>query len=84
MALSNTGGAGRGSNDGDIIGSVIAHGKKAYWSRARSHHYHCTLEKGPRLSSCLKSMGFTCLLGVLLQKYSCFQAPRHVSGDEIR
>lgn len=28
MALSNTGGAGRGSNDGDIIGSVILHGKK--------------------------------------------------------
>ena len=52
MALSNTGGAGRGSNDGDIIGSVIAHGKKAYWTRARSHHYHCTLEKGPNLSSC--------------------------------
>lgn len=26
-------GAGRGSNDGDIIGSVIAHGKKPYWAR---------------------------------------------------
>jgi len=46
MALSNTGGAGRGGNDGDIIGSVIAHGKKPYWTRARSHHYHCTLDKG--------------------------------------
>jgi ADP-ribosylglycohydrolase len=46
MALSNTGGAGRGGNDGDIIGSVIAHGKKPYWARGRAHHYHCTLEKG--------------------------------------
>lgn len=46
MALSNTGGAGRGSNDGDIIGTVIAHGKKDYWSRAKSYHYHCTLDKG--------------------------------------
>lgn len=46
MALSNTGGAGRGGFDGDIIGTVIAHGKKGYWSRSPSHHYHCTLDKG--------------------------------------
>eukprot|EP00931_Biecheleriopsis_adriatica_P020389 TRINITY_DN13641_c0_g1_i1.p1 TRINITY_DN13641_c0_g1~~TRINITY_DN13641_c0_g1_i1.p1 ORF type:complete len:304 (+),score=46.31 TRINITY_DN13641_c0_g1_i1:79-912(+) len=46
MALSNTGGAGRGTNDGDIIGSVIAHGKKPYWARGRAHHYHCTLDPG--------------------------------------
>jgi len=46
MALSNTGGAGRGGNDGDIIGKVIAHGKKPYWARSRSYHYHCTLDKG--------------------------------------
>lgn len=46
MALSNTGGAGRGGYDGDIVGSVIAHGKKDYWARSRSFHYHCTLDKG--------------------------------------
>ncbi|KAK3254376.1 hypothetical protein CYMTET_36408 [Cymbomonas tetramitiformis] len=46
MNLSNTGGAGRGSCDGDIIGSVINHGKKKYWERGRSCHYHCTLEAG--------------------------------------
>jgi len=46
MALSNTGGAGRGGFDGDIIGTVLAHGKKHFWERARSHHYHCTLDKG--------------------------------------
>jgi hypothetical protein len=28
MNLSNTGGAGRGSDKGDIVGSVILHGKK--------------------------------------------------------
>eukprot|EP00931_Biecheleriopsis_adriatica_P101727 TRINITY_DN76808_c0_g1_i1.p1 TRINITY_DN76808_c0_g1~~TRINITY_DN76808_c0_g1_i1.p1 ORF type:complete len:382 (+),score=77.25 TRINITY_DN76808_c0_g1_i1:50-1147(+) len=46
MALSSTGGAGRGSNDGDIIGSVINHGKKKYWERGGANHYHCTLEPG--------------------------------------
>ena len=33
MNLSNTGGAGRGSDQGDIIGDVILHGKKKYWGR---------------------------------------------------
>lgn len=46
MALSNTGGAGRGSNDGDVIGSVINHGKKKYWERGAGNHYHCTLAPG--------------------------------------
>lgn len=46
MNLSNTGGAGRGGYDGDIIGSVICHGKKRYWERGRSCHYHCTLQAG--------------------------------------
>lgn len=46
MNLSNTGGAGRGGNDGDIIGSVINHGKKKHWERGVSRHYHCTLQAG--------------------------------------
>lgn len=46
MALSNTGGAGRGSSDGDIIGTVINHGKKKYWQRGAGYHYHYTLEPG--------------------------------------
>ena len=47
MALSSTGGAGRGgTSDGDIIGSVINHGKKQYWERGGGYHYHCTLQKG--------------------------------------
>ena len=46
MALSNTGGAGRGSNDGDIIGTVINHGKKKYWARGGNFHYHHGLRPG--------------------------------------
>lgn len=46
MNLSNTGGAGRGGFDGDIIGSVINHGKKKYWEPGVSCHYHCTLQAG--------------------------------------
>lgn len=46
MALSNTGGAGRGGNQGDIIGDVINHGKKKYWERGAGYHYHCSLEPG--------------------------------------
>jgi len=46
MNLSNTGGAGRGGADGDIVGTVINHGKKKYWERGVSCHYHCTLQAG--------------------------------------
>lgn len=46
MNKSNTGGAGRGGFQGSIIGDVICHGKKPYWSPSKSHHYHCTLQKG--------------------------------------
>jgi len=46
MNLSNTGGGGRGSDSGDIIGKVINHDKKKYWTRSGSYHYHCTLAKG--------------------------------------
>lgn len=46
MNLSNTGGAGRGSDKGSIIGDVICHGKKQYWTGGAGYHYHCTLDKG--------------------------------------
>jgi ADP-ribosylglycohydrolase len=52
MNLSNTGGAGRGGFDGDIVGTVIAHGKKKYWERGRGHHYHCTLQAGENTLEC--------------------------------
>lgn len=46
MNLSNTGGGGRGSDKGDIVGDVILHGKKKYWSRGGNNHYHLGLAAG--------------------------------------
>lgn len=46
MNLSNTGGGGRGSDKGDIVGDVINHGKKKYWGRGLNFSYHCTLQAG--------------------------------------
>ncbi|EOD34046.1 hypothetical protein EMIHUDRAFT_228899 [Emiliania huxleyi CCMP1516] len=46
MALSSTGGAGRGGSDSDIVGTVINHGKKGFWARGGGYHYHCSLERG--------------------------------------
>ena len=46
MSLSNTGGGGRGSDQGDIVGSVILHGKKKYWGRGLDYHYHVGLQAG--------------------------------------
>ncbi len=46
MNLSNTGGAGRGSDKGDIVGSVILHGKKQFWGRGQNNHYHLGLLAG--------------------------------------
>ena len=43
MNLSNTGGAGRGSDKGNIVGDVILHGKKKYWAGGQSYHYHVGL-----------------------------------------
>jgi hypothetical protein len=37
MSLSNTGGGGRGSDKGDIVGSVILHGKKQYWMKGGTY-----------------------------------------------
>ncbi|CAK4144594.1 unnamed protein product [Aphanomyces euteiches] len=46
MNLSNTGGGGRGSDKGDIVGTVILHGKKKYWVRQGNYHYHLGLQAG--------------------------------------
>eukprot|EP00292_Cryptomonas_paramecium_P011626 CAMPEP_0113707870 /NCGR_PEP_ID=MMETSP0038_2-20120614/28649_1 /TAXON_ID=2898 /ORGANISM="Cryptomonas paramecium" /LENGTH=320 /DNA_ID=CAMNT_0000633479 /DNA_START=90 /DNA_END=1048 /DNA_ORIENTATION=- /assembly_acc=CAM_ASM_000170 len=46
MSLSNTGGGGRGSNSGDIVGSVILHGKKQYWDRGANWFYHRGMSAG--------------------------------------
>eukprot|EP00929_Paragymnodinium_shiwhaense_P048508 TRINITY_DN24522_c0_g1_i1.p1 TRINITY_DN24522_c0_g1~~TRINITY_DN24522_c0_g1_i1.p1 ORF type:complete len:325 (+),score=67.11 TRINITY_DN24522_c0_g1_i1:56-1030(+) len=46
MNKSSTGGGGRGSDQGSIIGQVINHGKAQYWTARGAYHYHCTLNKG--------------------------------------
>lgn len=46
MQLSNTGGGGRGSDEGDVVGGVILHDKKPYWRRGGQFHYHQTLDAG--------------------------------------
>ena len=46
MNLSNTGGGGRGSDQGSIIGDVINHGKKQFWLKGGNYHYHQSLQAG--------------------------------------
>jgi len=45
MQLSNTGGAGRGGQQGSIIGDVINHGKKQFWGQPNMH-YHRGMRAG--------------------------------------
>jgi ADP-ribosylglycohydrolase len=45
MALANTGKAGRGSQEGDIVGEVILKGKKQHWGQA-NRHYHQGMQAG--------------------------------------
>jgi ADP-ribosyl-[dinitrogen reductase] hydrolase len=46
MNLSNTGGGGRGSDKGSIVGDVILHGKKKYWVKGGNYHYHHGMKAG--------------------------------------
>jgi hypothetical protein len=46
MSLSNTGGAGRGSDAGTIVGDVILHGKRKFWKRGEDYHYHRGMHAG--------------------------------------
>jgi ADP-ribosyl-[dinitrogen reductase] hydrolase len=45
MSLSNTGGHGRGSQQGSVIGDVINHGKKQFWG-VPNMHYHQGMKAG--------------------------------------
>jgi hypothetical protein len=40
MAVSNTGGHGRGGTQGRIIGDVINHGKHDLWGKPGVHYHH--------------------------------------------
>lgn len=46
MSKSNTGGGGRGSYRGNIVGDVIFHGKKKYWAPGADYHYHTGMNAG--------------------------------------
>jgi len=46
MSKSNTGGAGRGGFNGDVIGNVIFHGKKEFWKPGADYHYHQGMSAG--------------------------------------
>lgn len=45
MALANTAKAGRGNQEGDIVGNVILKGKKEHWGKA-NRHYHQGMQAG--------------------------------------
>ncbi len=45
MSLASTGAAGRGSQEGEVVGSVILHGKKHLWGQP-NRHYHYGLQSG--------------------------------------
>ena len=45
MNLANTAKAGRGSQEGDIVGNVILKGKKQHWGQA-NRHYHQGMQAG--------------------------------------
>lgn len=40
MGKASTGQAGRGSQEGDVVGEVILKGKKELWSRPNTHYHH--------------------------------------------
>ena len=40
MALASTGRAGRGSQEGEVVGAVILKGKKHLWGRPNQHYHH--------------------------------------------
>ena len=40
MGKASTGQAGRGPQDGDVVGGVILHGRKHLWARPHTHYHH--------------------------------------------
>lgn len=61
MALANTAKAGRGSQDGDIVGDVILKGKKQHWGQA-NRHYHQGMQAGDNTLNLLCARVFMCSL----------------------
>ena len=67
MNLSNTGGGGRGSDKGSIIGDVLVKGKKKYWGKGASFHYHHGMEAGDNtLDTLVARLIFFCFFAASL------------------
>ncbi|KAG5188718.1 ADP-ribosylation/Crystallin J1 [Tribonema minus] len=86
MNLSNTGGGGRGSDKGNVVGDVILHGKRKYWLKGGSYHYHHGMRKGQntldcwwRASSCAASLSrvITRRVFVMLRAMRSIAQSRH-------
>lgn len=73
MNLSNTGGGGRGSDAGTVVGDVILHGKRKYWKSGGSYHYHNLLKKG---ENTLDSLITRVLLKSIVEEGGSFNADK--------
>jgi len=62
MGKSNTGGAGRGGDQGSVIGDVIFHDKKKYWVSGSEYHYHQGMAAGDNTLEALLSRRVTRVL----------------------
>ena len=74
MSLANTGAAGRGSQEGEVVGRVILHGKKHLWGQP-NRHYHAGLQAGDN------TLNLLCVR-VLLRTMNT--TGRYDSGDFLR
>lgn len=74
MSLANTGGAGRGSHEGEVVGRVILHGRKHLWGQPHQH-YHAGLRGGDN------TLNLLCVR-VLLRTMNTTE--RYDSGDFLR
>ena len=74
MSLASTGGAGRGSQEGEVVGSVILHGKKHLWGQP-NRHYHEGLQSGDN------TLNLLCVR-VLLRSMN--KTERYDAGDFLR
>jgi ADP-ribosyl-[dinitrogen reductase] hydrolase len=74
MALSSTGKAGRGAQDGNVVGAVILLGKKHHWGQA-NRHYHQGMAAGDNTLNLLCAR-------VLLRSLNT--AGRHDPADFLR
>ena len=74
MSLASTEGAGRGSHEGNVVGSIILHGKKHLWDQP-NRHYHHGLRSGDN------TLNLLCVR-VLLRSIN--KTGRYDSGDFLR